>query len=135
MVTLPDTAWALCRGTESFSLPPTQTKVSEARTIQSAWTMYANGMTADPRGGYWIACSQGLVEFDQAGAATGRRLGGLPGVSAMAVAPDGTLVVLTEDGQEVKGGMRPTGITSAPPWLLVADEQGKRIIRFRSTGP
>ena len=50
-------------------------------------------------------------------------------ISLLAPADGHRLAVL--DGKTVPGGMKPTTIALAGTWLLVADEAGKRILRFK----
>ena len=100
IVTLKETAWAVLLGGGAVSLPLDRDK-TEASTTESCYTMYASGMAEDPDGGRWIACSQGLVEFDKNGHATKRRLGGVAGVQSMSAADDGTLIALVENGQRI----------------------------------
>jgi hypothetical protein len=59
---------------------------------------------------------------------------------AVADAEAGTVSVLsladgrqlgTVDGPAVPGGMKPRAITFSGPWLLVADDAGKRLLRFK----
>ena len=93
---LPDQAWML-NGNEATPLSPSPSGEFAAGTLGPYWIAAANGLAKDPAGGYWISCRQGLLHVD----GKVRRLGGTPGIGAMAIDNDGNLVALAEEGQRL----------------------------------
>ena len=80
-------AWALQE--QAVALPATLAKAENALTIHSQGFFFPSGLAVDPAGNYWIASSQGVTQFDPRGQPTGRRLGGISGIRALACARDG----------------------------------------------
>lgn len=93
-------AWILAAGGSAAPLPTVRRgPADDLPGLPAAWTWYHSGLTAGPDGGWWLASSQGLVRYDPHRRAEGVRLGGLPGVSLLGMAPDGTVIGMVEDGQ------------------------------------
>ncbi|MBI2299409.1 MAG: hypothetical protein HYU66_10790, partial [Armatimonadetes bacterium] len=86
-------AWMIGQGGLAQALP-LLAKEPVGDILGGPGTMYANGLA-----GGFLSTSQGLVGFGPRGRPSGVRLGGLGGVRALAVASDGTLVGLIENGQ------------------------------------
>ena len=95
-------AWILAAGGSATPLPPVRRgPADDLPGLPAAWTWYHSGLAAAPAGGWWLASSQGLVGYSPDRAPRSMRLGGLPGVSLLAVAPDGTVIAAVENGQRL----------------------------------
>jgi len=149
-------AWILLGGGSSAPLPPVRrSPADDLPGLPAAWTWYHSGLAASPAGGWWLATSQGLVGYDADRTPSHQRLGGLPGVSLLGLAPDGTLVAAVEGGQRFvrlgladgpgtafrsdanepwRTGNAWTAYASAMAWdgerFLVLDRIGRRLWQF-----
>ncbi|OGV62452.1 MAG: hypothetical protein A3K19_33380 [Lentisphaerae bacterium RIFOXYB12_FULL_65_16] len=93
-------AWVSCSDGTGLALPDAVFRDDDVRRFPGQWTLYGRGLALSAQSAAaWVASSQGLVEYDSLGKPVGRRMGGLPGVRTLAVAPDGTMVAAVEDGQ------------------------------------
>jgi hypothetical protein len=155
LANLGDEVWAVSEGGAAQRLRLGQERAAADPTFGGAGTMYASGLARDAEGCYWLAGSQGLVRFDRRGQPLGQRLGGLDGVRALSIAPDGTVIAALEKGQlmarlaldDEPGG--PLANNANEPWrvgagwqdraaalawdagrFLVADEVGKQLWQF-----
>jgi len=122
--------------------------------ISGECAYYPTGAAADPSGGTWISCAQGLLYFDRNGRA-GRRLGGFADPGLIAVGPDGTVLTLLEGNGRITRSLAddfsdaPLSCNANEPWrvgdgwtgravgivfdgdgYLVLDRVAKRLWRF-----
>lgn len=103
MAVIDDMVWGLLNGARTVTGvtgPPT--------VIQAPWSDLTTGLTHLPDGSWWIATSQGLLEFDALRQPTGHRIGGLSTLPLLSVAPDGTLIAYD------RGRMLRLSIDAAP---------------------
>jgi hypothetical protein len=149
-------AWILLAGGSAAPLPVVRRGPGdELPGLPAAWSWYHSGLTTSPAQDWWVASSQGLVQYSWNRQPARRRLGGLPGVSLLALAPDGTVVAAVEGGQRfVRLGLADAPETALrsdanEPWrtgngwtahacglawdgesFLVLDRSGRRLWRF-----
>lgn len=149
-------AWILAAGGSAAPLPALRRgPADDLPGLPAAWTWYHAGLAAAPAGGWWLASSQGLVGYASSRAPLGTRLGGLPDVALLALAPDGTVIAAVENGQRLvrlgladdpdtafcsdanepwRTGNGWTGYACGLVWngdrFLVLDRVGKRLWQF-----
>jgi hypothetical protein len=99
-VTLDGLAWMLAPNGLLQSVPGVRRTNDDVQGFAPAWANYAAGLAPDRAGGWWIACSQGLVRFAADGTPR-ERLGGICGVRSLAIAADGTVMAAVENGQRM----------------------------------
>ncbi len=88
--------WGLHAGGGAKSLPVDQMHTN-SRSLPQEWTHFARSVAAEEvRGRMWVGCSQGVVEYKAGGKAI-RRLGGLRGVSNLAVNHEGDIVAIADN--------------------------------------
>ncbi len=89
-------AWGTLYGGGAESLP--DKLAPHAPKLESAWTQYPSGIATDKKGDFWMATSQGLCEYDFTGKSLDRRIGGLNGVTTLAMSPDGVILAGVDVG-------------------------------------
>lgn len=99
---------------------------------QGDFTGYPSGVAAD-RDGSWVACAQGLVQFDAAGRPTGHRVGGLGDLGLVSVNAAGSVLVMLENSQRF-GRLWADDAPDAPlcsnsnePWRVAGGWSGKAV--------
>jgi hypothetical protein len=118
--------WVVRYGSGAFPLPPKQERGDVSLEVGGEWMQYVNGVAADPKGGYWLAGSEGLTKYDTRGRSAGVRLGGIDGVRSLALADDGTVIAAVENGQRmIRLGLdddpsTPLRCCANEPWRVAA---------------
>lgn len=67
--------------------------------IKIDWTYYSNGLARAPNGSIWVSSTQGLIQFPPDSFTGPTRIGGIPAVTALATASDGTLLAAIGEGR------------------------------------
>mgnify|MGYP006279728981 CR=1 FL=1 len=91
------TVWGLT-SFGGIALPEKLIRLDDAARVDLSWTYPPTGIARDRNGRMWLGSTQGVVRYEEAGRPGDYRLGGLPGVVAMAVASDGTAVATVQGG-------------------------------------
>jgi hypothetical protein len=151
IVTVDGAAWFV--GCTIHELPARMTQA--ARTApRDAMLSQVSGLVPAHDGGVWAATTQGLVHVDRLGRVAGRRLGGLDGLTHLALGAGGALVGTRRDGMMIRLRLddapdAPLRSENTPSWrvghgyagraaglcwdgelFLVADSVGKRLWHF-----
>ncbi|MFZ2656596.1 MAG: hypothetical protein WAX69_16805 [Victivallales bacterium] len=91
--------WMLSKWGRLQALPEKLSKADKPESHLLKWLHYSFGIAFLPDG-FVLASSQGVVFTDHRGNAL-RRMGGMPDVRAMALAPDGTVIAAVEKGSRM----------------------------------
>ncbi|MDR3710834.1 MAG: hypothetical protein P4L33_21245 [Capsulimonadaceae bacterium] len=146
-------AWAAATGDVAFSLAPGELDPN-APTLNVPWSNRHNAIAPASDGGYWLATSQGLMRADRTGRPCPVRIGGLPNVSLLAIAADGTVLAASGAGRMVRlmlddlpdepfrcngddawrtaerWDTSPAGIVSNGQCFIVAEKKSSQLYRF-----
>ncbi|MBU0609099.1 MAG: hypothetical protein KKI08_14530, partial [Armatimonadetes bacterium] len=96
------------------------------------FTYYPTGVAVGPDGS-WVACAQGLVQFDAAGRPTGRRVGGLGDPGLLAVDENGSVLAMIENSQRFArlwaddAPEAPLSSQANEPWRVANGWSGKAL--------